>query len=88
MYVSQVNQELLSKKIYRRLCPWDFFFVHGKNAGVGCHFLLPGDLPDPGTGPVTPALQVDSLPSEPPGKPRERTVFTVNETGNTGHSHE
>ena len=29
----------------------------------------PGDLPDPGIEPVSPALQADSLPSEPPGKP-------------------
>ena len=29
----------------------------------------PGDLPNPGTEPGSPALQVDSLPSEPPGKP-------------------
>ena len=26
------------------------------------------DLPDPGIEPGSPALQVDSLPSEPPGK--------------------
>ena len=32
-------------------------------------FLSPGDLPDPGIEPRSPALQVDSLPSEPPGKP-------------------
>ena len=30
----------------------------------------PGDLPDPGIKPGSPALQADSLPSEPPGKPR------------------
>ena len=29
----------------------------------------PGDLPDPGIEPASPALQADSLPSEPPGKP-------------------
>ena len=29
----------------------------------------PGDLPNPGIEPRYPALQVDSLPSEPPGKP-------------------
>ena len=32
----------------------------------------PKDLPDPGikpVSPVSPALQVDSLPTEPPGKP-------------------
>ena len=29
----------------------------------------PGDLPNPGTEPGSPALQRDALPSEPPGKP-------------------
>ena len=29
----------------------------------------PGDLSNPGIEPRTPALQADSLPSEPPGKP-------------------
>ena len=32
-------------------------------------FPSPGDLPDPGIKPTSPALQADSLPSEPPGKP-------------------
>ena len=31
----------------------------------------PGDLPDPGIEPWSPALQVDYLPSEPPGKSTE-----------------
>ena len=34
-------------------------------------FPSPGDLPDPGIEPGPPALQADSLPSEPPGKPSE-----------------
>ena len=29
----------------------------------------PGDLPDPGIKPRSPALQSDALTSEPPGKP-------------------
>ena len=33
----------------------------------GSPFLSPGDLPDPGNQPGSPALQADSLPSEPPG---------------------
>ena len=33
----------------------------------------PGDLPDPGVEPRSPALQVNSLPSEPQGKP---TVYS------------
>ena len=48
----------------RVLCPWDF---SGKNTGVVCHALLQGDLPNPGIEPRSPALQVDSLTSEPPG---------------------
>ena len=32
-------------------------------------FPSPGDLPDPGIQPMSPALQADSLLSEPPGKP-------------------
>ena len=32
-------------------------------------FPSPGDLPDPGIGPGSPALQADSLLSEPQGKP-------------------
>ena len=34
----------------------------------GLPFPSPGDLPDPGIEPVSTTLQVDSLPSEPPGK--------------------
>ena len=35
----------------------------------GLPFPSPGDLPNPGTEPRSPALQADALPSEPPGKP-------------------
>ena len=34
----------------------------------GLPFPSPGDLPNPGIESGFPALQVDSLPSEPPGK--------------------
>ena len=39
----------------------------GKYTGVDCH-PHPVDLPNPGIELRSPALQVDSLPSEPPGK--------------------
>ena len=42
----------------------------GKNTGVDSHSLSPGDLPKPGMELRSPALQADSLPSEPPGKPQ------------------
>ena len=35
----------------------------------GLPFPSPGDLPDPGIKPWSPALQADSLPSELPGRP-------------------
>ena len=35
----------------------------------GLPFPSPGDLPDPGIEPGSPASQADALPSEPPGKP-------------------
>ena len=35
----------------------------------GLTFPSPGDLPNPGIEPGSPALQADALPSEPPGKP-------------------
>ena len=35
----------------------------------GLPFPSPGDLPNPGIEPRSPALQTDTLLSEPPGKP-------------------
>ena len=40
----------------------------------GLPFSPPGDLPDPGiktVSPVSPVLQAESLPTEPPWKPTE-----------------
>ena len=36
---------------------------------VGSLSLLQGNLPNPGIKPRSPALQADSLPAEPQGKP-------------------
>ena len=41
----------------------------GQEYWSGQLFLSPGDLLHPGIKPRSPALQADSLPSEPPGKP-------------------
>ena len=50
-------------------------FVHGdspgRNTGVGCHALLQGIFPTQGE-PRSPALQVVSLPPEPPRKSGEQ----------------
>ena len=38
----------------------------------GYPFPSPGDLPNPGIEPGSPALQVYSLPAEPQGKPKKK----------------
>ena len=45
----------------------------------GLPFPSPGDLPNPGIEPRSPALQAEALPSEPPGKPQWsfRTWYNV-----------
>ena len=49
----------------RLLCPWGFSRQETWN---WLPFPSPGELPDPGIEPRSPALQADSLPSESPGK--------------------
>ena len=49
----------------------------------GLPFPSPGDLPNPGIEPESPALQADSLPSEPPGK----HVYVYTHTHTHTHTH-
>ena len=46
--------------------PWN---SPGQNPGVGNFFLFPTDLPNPGIELGSPALQMNSLPTELSGKP-------------------
>ena len=43
----------------------------------GLPYPPPGDLPNPGIESRSPALQVDSLLSEPPGKPKDTAVGSL-----------
>ena len=43
----------------------------------GLPYSPPGDLPNPGTEPRSPALQANSLPSESPGKPENTGVGSL-----------
>ena len=49
------------------------YSVHGilSRPGYGYPIPSPEDLANPGVEPGSPALQVDSLPTEPQGKPGE-----------------
>ena len=52
----------------RLLCPWN---SPGKNTGVSGYALLQGIFPTQG---LNLSLQADSLPAEPPGKPKNTGV--------------
>ena len=50
----------------------------------GLPFPSPGDLPNPGIEPRSPALHADALPSEPPGKPVGQAVLGKKTCANRG----
>ena len=55
-------------------CPWDrqeYCPFSRQVTAMGCHSLPQGNLPDPGIEAELFALQTDSLPSEPAGRPRD-----------------
>ena len=49
----------------------------GKCSGMGSMSLLQGNIPDPGIELRSPSLQVDSLPSKPPRKPKSTAVGSL-----------
>jgi len=49
------------------MTPWG---ISRQEYWSGQPFPCPGDLPDPGIEPGSPAMQADFLPSEPTGKPK------------------
>ena len=68
---------------YVRLCNLMDCSLPGSSKGFprqeywsGLPFPSPGDLPDPGMEPTSPALQVDALLLEPSGKPHEKLSAT------------
>jgi len=56
------------------VCPWGF---SRQEYWSGLPCPTPGDLPNPGIQPRSPALQVDSLPAEPLGKPKNTEVGSL-----------
>ena len=57
--------------------PWTVAYQASPSMGFsrqeywsGLPFSSPGDLPDSGVKPRSPALEADALTSEPPGKPK------------------
>ena len=54
--------------------PW---YSPGQNTGVGSCSFLQGIFPTQGSNLGLPHLQVDSLPAEPPGKPKNTAVGSL-----------
>ena len=61
--------------------PWTVAYQASLSMGFSRHeywsglpFPSPGDLPDPGIEPRSPALEAEALTSEPPGKPGDTDI--------------
>ena len=69
----KVKRKSLSVRLFAT--PWTVAYQASPSMGFsrqeywsGLPFPSPGDLPDPGIEPRSPALEADILTSEPPGK--------------------
>ena len=70
-FVTEVKKSLSRVQLFAT--PWTVAYQAPLSMGFsrqeywsGLPFPSPGDLPYPGIEPVSPALQTDTLPSEPP----------------------
>ena len=68
---------LVAKSCPTLVTPWTaarqaplFIGFPRQESWSGLPFPSPGDLPNPGIKPGSPALQAGSLPTDPPGEPR------------------
>ena len=69
MSLSVVSDSFQTPQTIAQLAPLSMGFSR-QEYWSGWPFPSAGDLPDPGSEPGFPAFQAESLPSEPPGKPR------------------
>ena len=70
------NEMKLLSHVWLFVTPWTVAYASPpsmefsrQECWSGLPFPSPGDLPNPGIEPGSPALQADALPSKPPGKP-------------------
>ena len=83
LYVSSSNKFIVKSlsRVQLFATPWTVAYQPPPSMGFsrqecwsGLPFPSPGDLLNPGIEPGSPALQADTLPSEPPGKPNTLIV--------------
>ena len=72
--ITQSCQTLCNPMTVARQAPLSMEFSK-QDYWSGLPFPSQGDLPDPGIEPESPALQADSLPSEPPPSPEKLFCF-------------
>ena len=84
MSIEVWSEVKLLSRVRLFMTPWTVAYQASEFMGFfrqeywsGMPFPSPGDLPDPGIKPPSPALQADALPSEPPGKPQVKFRPTV-----------
>ena len=86
------NYNIVKVKLLSRVrlfeTPWTVAYQAPPSMGLsrqeywsGLLFLSPGDLPDPGIKPRSPAFQADTLTSEPPGKLKLQHRKSLKSTG-------
>ena len=73
MHWNSVSESGSHSVVFDSLGPHGLEFS-GPECWSGYSFPSPGALPNPGIEPRSPALQVDSLPAEPQGKPKNTRV--------------
>ena len=82
-----VKEKVKVAQLCLTLCDPMSYIVHAvlrPEHWSGNLFSSPGDPPNPEIESRSPALQADSVPAEPPGKPNVMMTFQGEEAGNTG----
>ena len=81
--MTSIEVKLISR-VWLFVTPWTLSYQAPLSMGFlrqeywsGLLFPSPGDLPNPGIEPWSPALQADALPSEPQGKPMTSMASAV-----------
>ena len=76
MYDNEIMYITSHSHVRLFVTPWTVAYQASPSMGFsrqeywsGLPFPSPGDLPNPGIEPGSPALEADALTSEPPGKP-------------------
>ena len=72
MFCKHHNESESCSIVFNSMTPWTMQSMEFSRPEYwsGYPFPPPGDLPNPGIEPRSSSLQVDSLPADPQGKPR------------------